>query len=193
MKSMVVAIGSWPLTELYWNITARYEFPFLVTVVAFLTWLVTVKAKRKDGELFEEQIADLNAKAESLRSGSTMVQLEVGRVDQELEAMLAKIVAKVRLRVNEVVSRTDVPWVERARVLARDIAKRAGVVSVNDIHAAIQRRDLEQPRDQQAFSAIFAKGFVATGKLVKSVTPIGREKGRKVKVWRLAESRSDHN
>jgi hypothetical protein len=47
MKSLIVAVCSWPLTELYWNITARYEFPFFVTVVALLVWLATVKVDRE--------------------------------------------------------------------------------------------------------------------------------------------------
>lgn len=145
MKSLIVAICSWPATELYWNITARYEFPFFVSVVALLVWLFMVKVEREPVQV----------------SGDVAVSHpDVG---------------------------TAMPWIEQARAFARDIAKRTGVVSINDIHWCISSGFLPAPADQRALAAVFSKGFVDTGERIKAVTLAARKKGRVVNVWRLAE------
>lgn len=152
MKALIVAVCSWPLTELYWNITARYEFPFFVTVAALLVWLMTVRFGRKEVEIGGE--------------------VETGSVGDDLGLPATG---------------NGLPWIEQARVFARDIAKRTGVVSINDIHGCIARGMLPAPADQRAFAAVFSKGFVDTGERIKAVTLAARKKGRVVNVWRLAE------
>ena len=42
MKKLIIAVTVWPLTELYYMIPGRFDFPFLVTVLMAIIWLMEV-------------------------------------------------------------------------------------------------------------------------------------------------------
>lgn len=71
MKKLIIAVAVWPLTELYWMIPGRFDFPFFVTAAMAILFLLEADMEQQvafnfdmptGDELKRQALAEMEAK-----------------------------------------------------------------------------------------------------------------------------------